>query len=346
MDCGIRILRKNTILQETQRMNIDKVVSGMVITGMPVLIVEKKVAVAKNGKSYADLTVRDSTGTLKCKVWNFTDEEWIKAGAVATVSGDTTSYQGEVQFTIALLERNLTAKPSDFAKKSRFDVGDMYESIEGIVEGFTEPLTKYVAKALLENYKDAVKVAPAATGVHNAWVGGLLEHVWSMCGMAGQIITNYKSNYGSKLSTDKVYFGLIFHDIGKIEEYDIYNPAFPKTASGLLVNHLVLGPSMVWEIANKWVEKEKSHSLRDYAEFSRERDHLMHVLAAHHGTHEWGSCVQPVSLEAILVHQIDLIDSRMMHALELTEGKEGQIAGFSEKSWTNRTPYLMYNKEV
>lgn len=326
-------------------MSIDKISAGMTIAGMPVLIVEKKVAVAKNGKSYADLTVRDSTGTLKCKVWNFTDEEWIKAGAVATVSGDTSSYQGEVQFTIALLERNLTAKPSDFAKKSRFDVEKMFVEIEEVVNGFTEPLTRYVSRTLLKNYKDGIKVAPAATGVHNAWVGGLLEHVWSMCNMAGPIIGNYKYNYGSKLSTDKVYFGLIFHDIGKIEEYDIYNPAFPKTPDGLLVNHLVLGPSMVWESANRWFEGEEKHGM-SYAEFARERNHLMHVLASHHGTLEWGSPVQPVSLEAILVHQIDLIDSRVMHALELTEGKEGQIAGFSDKSWINRTPFLMYTKEV
>lgn len=326
-------------------MSISKIVSGMSVAGMPVLIVEKKVAVAKNGKSYADLTVRDSTGTLKCKVWNYTDEEWIKAGAVATISGDAGNYNGEVQFTASLLERNLIAKPSDFAKKSRMDIDKIYEDIEEVVEHFTEPLTKHVAKTLLKNYSDAFKVAPAATGVHNAWVGGLLEHVWSMCNMAGPIIGNYKHNYGSKLSTDKVYFGLVFHDIGKIEEYDIYNPAFPKNPDGILVNHLVLGPSLVWEAANKWFEGQEKPDT-SFADFARERNHLMHILAAHHGELAWGSPVVPASLEAILVHQIDLIDSRMMHALELTEGKEGQVAGFSEKSWTCKTPYLMYNKEV
>lgn len=326
-------------------MSIQKITSGMTIAGMPVLIVEKKVAVAKNGKAYADLTVRDSSGTLKCKVWNFTDEEWIKAGSVATISGDASSYQGEVQFTISLLERNLTAKPSDFAKKSRMDIDRLYTDIEAEVEGFTEPLTKHVAKTLLKTYSGAIKVAPAATGVHNAWVGGLIEHVWSMCNMAGPILGNYKGNYGSRLSTDKVYFGLIFHDIGKVKEYDIYNPAFPKTPEGLLVNHIVLGPALVWEAANRWFDAQEKTEM-SFSDFSKERDHLMHILSSHHGTPEWGSPTQPVTLEAILVHQIDLLDSRVMHALELTEGKEGQIAGFSEKSWINRTPYMLYNKEV
>jgi 3'-5' exoribonuclease len=329
-------------------MNIEKITSGMTVTGIPVLIVEKKVAVAKNGKSYADLTVRDSTGTLKCKVWNFADEEWIKAGAVATISGDASTYQGEVQFTINALERNLTAKPSDFAKKSRFDVEKMYLEVCALADGISEPLTKHIIKSLMETYSNPFKVAPAATGVHNAWTGGLLEHVWSMCTMAGPLISNYKDNYKIPISADKVYFGIILHDIGKIEEYDVYNPAFPKTADGLLVNHLVLGPAMVFEAANCWFDTLKKGKERcmSYQDFVRERNHLMHILAAHHGELLWGSPVVPASLEAILVHQIDLIDSRMMHALELAEGKEGQIAGFSEKSWTNRTPYLMYNKEV
>jgi 3'-5' exoribonuclease len=326
-------------------MSIQKITSGMAIAGMPVLIVEKKVAVAKNGKSYADLTVRDSTGTLKCKVWNFTDEEWIKAGAVATISGDAGNYQGEVQFTISLLERNLTAKPSDFAKKSRFDIDILYKNVEEVVEGFEEPLTKHIAKTLLKSYSEAIKVAPAATGVHNAWVGGLLEHIWSMCLMAEPTIEHYKTHYDSPLSEDKVYFGLIFHDIGKVKEYDIFNPAFPKTPEGLLVNHIVLGPALVWEAANRWFGVNVKPGM-EFAYFSKERDHLMHILASHHGTPEWGSPVQPVTLEAILVHQIDLLDSRVMHALELTEGKEGPVAGFSEKSWTNRTPYMLYNKEV
>jgi 3'-5' exoribonuclease len=320
-------------------MNIEKITSGMTVTGIPVLIAEKKVAVAKNGKSYADLTVRDSTGTLKCKVWNFADEEWIKAGAVATISGDASTYQGEVQFTINALERNLTAKPSDFAKKSRFDIEQMYKHIEEVVEGFTEPLTKYVAETLLANYKDGIKVAPAATGVHNAWVGGLLEHVWSMCLMAESIIDNYKTHYGSKLSADKVYFGIVFHDIGKIEEYDIYNPAFPKTPDGLLVNHLVLGPAMVWEVTNRWFETQEKTGMA-YAEFARERHHLMHILAAHHGQLSFGSPVVPSSLEALIVHHLDMIDSKVMHAIELIEGKEGPVKGFSEKSWTQSTLFM------
>ena len=33
--------------------------------------------------------------------------------------------------------------------------------------------------------------------------------------------------------------------------------------------------------------------------------HLLHLIASHHGTLEWGSPVRPKTLEAILLHQID-----------------------------------------
>ena len=67
----------------------------------------------------------------------------------------------------------------------------------------------------------------------------------------------------------------------------------------------------------------------------------MHLLAAHHGCLEWGSPVKPVTVEAIMVHHLDNLDSKVTHALELSMGNEGPIPGFSEKSWIERTYYKL-----
>lgn len=82
------------------------------------------------------------------------------------------------------------------------------------------------------------------------------------------------------------------------------------------------------------------------AEFVNERNQLVHIIASHHGKLEFGSPVVPSTLEAILVHNMDMIDSKFMHALELVEGKEGQIKGFSDRSWTEKTSYLRYKDET
>lgn len=323
--------------------SIAALAEGMSFQGLPALIVEKKVAATKNGKSYADLTVRDKSGSLKCKIWNYNvDPDYLVEGKVILIGGDVSSYQGDLQ---AVLNSYAPSElpPQDFAKSSRFKTEEMWEDVLKIVADIKEPMTSHVIRTLLNKHTIGFQRAPAARDIHNAWYGGLLEHVWNMCGMAPAIIDRYTTHYKSPLSKDKVMFGLILHDVGKIVEYDWSNPSFKYRPEGLMTNHLVLGPSIVYEECNAYWRSGPSMTLE---EFTRERAHLMHVLAAHHGTLEWGSPVQPVTLEAILVHQIDLIDSRVMHALELTEGKAGQIAGFSEKSWATKTSYMKYNTEA
>lgn len=325
-------------------MSLKQLTSGMTLAGVPVLIVEKKVATAKNGKSYADLIVRDSSASLKCKIWNFTDSDWIAVGKVVDISGDTSTYNGELQFTASLINPNSSKKPEEFSKKTRFDADQMWAELMSFVEAMEEGLPKYIAGVLLIKNKDAFKRSPAATGMHNAWYGGLLEHTLGMCKLAKEICYHYESAYGEgKFSPDKVMFGILLHDIGKIWEYSTGNSAFPHTGNGLLANHITMGPAMVYEEANKWFNPSDDI---DFVRFERERAHLMHLIAAHHGQVDWGSPVPPASLEAILVHHIDNLDTKFMHALELVEGKEGQIPGFSEKSWNTKTSYLKYNTEA
>ena len=321
-------------------MAIQDLKEGMSVN-MHALVVEKKNAVAKNGKPYADLVVSDKTGKLKCKIWSYEDENVIVVvGKPILIDVDVSSYNGELQGVIK------GYYPSDMdimhlAKSTRFKVGEMLADIKETVEEFTEPMTKYVAQSIIKETSElGFTRAPAATGVHNAWLGGLIEHTWSMLQLAKPIVEHYSHMYGAKLSMDKVYFGIILHDFFKTEEYDYENLAFPRRPEGFLVNHIVLGSAHVFETANYWYHHAGGMDVMKDGAFFSERDHLMHLVASHHGTTEWGSPVVPSTLEAILLHQLDMIDSRFMHALELVEGKEGPVKGFSEKSWTQKTSFM------
>ena len=215
----------------------------------------------------------------------------------------------------------------------------MFESIQVEAEFISEPLTKKVTLALLKKHEELIKRAPAAMKQHNAWIGGLTEHIWSMLQYATNLVNHYKENYNKSLSKDKVIFGIIAHDLGKIIEYT-YDSAIGYAPRGVLTPHIVAGACWVYEEANKaW----PTMGLMAPDEFARERDHLVHIVASHHGKGEWGSPVVPSTLEAVLVHQIDMIDSKFMHAMELVEGKAGPTPGFSEKSWSEKTQYLQYN---
>ena len=315
-------------------MEIQNLKEGMT-ANLFALVVEKKVANAKNGKPYADLVVRDKSGTLKCKIWGFIDTGIVVPGSVLDLVVDISTYNGELQATISSYTPS-DRSPMDFCKSTRFKVDEMYADISKTIDGFTEPMTRYIAGKFIKD--SGFTQAPAATGVHNAWLGGLIEHTWSMLQLAKPIVEHYSNVYGAKLSKDKVLFGVICHDAFKSYEYDYRNLAFPKAPDGILVNHIVLGPAVIYSLAHKWL-KEYGGEM-DRFDYIRERNHLMHLVASHHGSTEWGSPVVPSTLEAVLLHQLDMVDSRFMHALELVEGKEGPIEGFSEKSWTQKTSFM------
>lgn len=316
-----------------------------VVEGLTVLIEDKKEAVTKNGKPYLNLSVRDKTGSIQGRLWDYNPEKHkaAKAGSAVQIWATVEEFPiGTLQLNIKQIEESLD-DPTQFYKCTRFNVEDMWADLVKLVGSFEEPMTKYVAEEILlkhASFIDAFKKAPAARKVHNAWFGGLLEHVHSLCTIAEPVIKHYQSRY-VKFSRDKVLFGLMMHDAGKIIEYDYSKPSFDKTGVGILTNHMVIGPAWVYEKANQFAPKSDELGW-SVDKFKLERAHLMHVIAAHHGQIIWGSPVTPASLEAILVHHLDNLDSKMLLAVELVEGKPGPIKGFSEMSYFEKTEYLQY----
>jgi 3'-5' exoribonuclease len=318
--------------------------NGDQLDGLDVLIEKRSEAKTKNGKPYLRLTIRDKTGSLECVFWGYDPARHTHPeGSCCKVFGAMSSYNDTLQVTLADMQDS-AAQAEAFAKSTRFDVEVMWTELAERIEAMTEPLTKFVAEEILlgDAMMEAFKKAPAAKTVHNAWYGGLVEHVWSLCRVADGVIAHYQKTYCEKISKDKVIFGLMLHDAGKVVEYDYSHPAFAYTAVGQLTPHIVLGPAWVYEKANKW----RTDSLRAGAltreDFKLERAHLMHILAAHHGKIEWGSPVAPATMEALLVHQLDLLDSRVLHALDYITGKAGPTPGFSERSYFEKTAYLQY----
>lgn len=320
-------------------MTLSNLQTGMTFEGMHVLVEKRSEGITKTGKPYLNLTVRDQKTALNAKIWDYNKESHgdIPEGDVVCISGAVEEYQGSPQLRIYAASESLEDM-SKFVKSSRFDVDEMWSKLISITDSFREPLTKFVTEEILLKHGktiDAFKRAPAAKKIHNAWHGGLLEHIVSLCMIAEPVIHHYQTRYKANISRDKVMFGLIMHDAGKIVEYDFSGANFGFTAVGRLTNHMVLGPAWTFEAANRFPGKESIPN------FKLERAHLMHVLAAHHGREEWGSPVKPSTLEALVVHHLDNLDSKVMHALELIESdKPGDTPMFSEQSYFERVSYL------
>jgi 3'-5' exoribonuclease len=254
---------------------------------------------ANNGSAYMDLTFRDSTGVISAKLWDcdrFKLE--FEAGDVVLVDGTVEEYRGASQIRVRKItpcapgEFNLR----DFLPQSVRDPEEMYEALLERLQRVPEGPIRSLLLAVMEDSEisEKYKLAPAATSFHHAYLGGLLEHVSSLVELGDEVCDHY-----GWLDRDMVLAGLVLHDIGKIEELS-FNRGFSYTTRGQLLGHITIG----LEILNG-----KMRQIPDFP--GPLRDKIEHLILSHHGKMEFGSPKEPMFPEALLVHYLDDMDSKL-----------------------------------
>jgi 3'-5' exoribonuclease len=90
------------------------------------------------------------------------------------------------------------------------------------------------------------------------------------------------------------------HDIGKLQELAYEGGAGSYTRDGNMVGHIALGLMLVRETIN------------GISGFPLElRAQVEHLVASHHGTREYGSPVEPKSIEAFILASVDELDAKI-----------------------------------
>ena len=157
-----------------------------------------------------------------------------------------------------------------------------------------------------------LKTAPAAKKMHHAYIGGLLEHTLSMVMLSVKIAGHY-----SGIDKDLLIAGAVLHDLGKVREFE-YESRIDYSDEGRLVNHIVIAVQMLEE------------KLQQIDTFPRNlADLLKHMIISHHGTREFGSPEPPKTIEAVLLHYIDEIDSKVNAIREFIATQD------TEENWTS-----------
>jgi 3'-5' exoribonuclease len=162
-------------------------------------------------------------------------------------------------------------------------------------------------RALLDSFLDdpelqpAFLKAPAAKRIHHAFEGGLCEHTLSVLQLGWRICDHYP-----QLDRDLVTAGCVLHDFGKCRELKLEPEDFDYTDEGRFVGHLLLTCQLI---------REKAARIPDFPAELEWR--ITHLVAAHHGRREYGSPKEPVTLEAVVVHALDDLDSRMSSFAQL-----------------------------
>ncbi len=278
-------------------------VGGLVpneIVTVQFIVTNKEIRQKKTGEPYLSLQLADRTGEIEAKMWDnveevmhtFDRDDFVKAKGLMQL------YQKRAQFTIHKLRRLEDGEVDfgDYFPCSERNIDEMFAELQGTVSALGNPHLRSLLEAVLRDQDIAgkFKVAPAAKTIHHACRGGLIEHVLSLCALAKLIASHYKD-----VDLDLVLTGAVLHDIGKIEELS-YQRSFTYSSEGQLLGHIVIGLKI---LADK---------VREVPDFPpRLRTVLEHLIISHHGELEFGSPKVPGFPEALLLHHLDNMDSKM-----------------------------------
>jgi 3'-5' exoribonuclease len=284
------------------------------------LVHVKDVRQKKSGDPYLSLLLGDRTGEVDAKMWDnvaevmdtFDRDDFVK------VKGLLQIFQNRPQLTIHKMARVLDSDVDfgDYFPASARDPMEMFAELRGIVAGIGNPHLRDVLNAFLDDEPLArmYRTAPAAKSVHHAWLGGLIEHVLSVCSLGKTMAAHYPY-----VDLDLLLTGAILHDVGKIAELT-YERSFGYSAEGQLLGHIVIGLRLLHE------------KLQRFPEFPPKLRVLVeHLIVSHHGEMEFGSPKIPLFPEALLLHFLDNLDSKMecMRKMVATDRHvEGYFTGY------------------
>ena len=304
------------------RVPVKDLVAGQDLDGV-YLVVEVVIRAAKNGSKYIQATFCDRTGTIPVRQWDANDSVMAeyRAGGYVRVRGRVELYKNAMQMIVftALNADHEPVDAAEFIPVSTRPLPEMERELDALVETIADPDYKRLLKAITNDPVTRPKIVqgPAASSLHHAWRGGLIEHVLSACKTAQSI-----AEQRPFMNRDLLITGVILHDIGKIEELDA-GPGFAYTDTGRLCGHIVLGALLV------------DRFIRTLENFPpRKRDLIIHLILSHHGTHEFGSPVEPATMEAVALHHLECMDAKVQGIQtiierERTSGNENAWSEFS-----------------
>ncbi len=288
---------------------------GDSISNEPFLLQDTILRNTKDNRPYLLFNLRDKTGQLGGVFWDIPDyvKSWARTGSIVLITGRVNSYKDSIQILATDMNQATNPDMADFLPSSARSTAEMLTELKQLIGELADPWQGLLTHLLLnEEYLPKFQSAPAARIMHHGYIGGLIEHSLSMANLGKMLSQHY--DYVNK---DLLIAGALLHDMGKTEEYSVQE-SFSHSEDGRLVGHIVRAIVMI----------EKGAAEINFPE--TELRELIHLVASHHGTQEWGSPVVPQTLEAVLLHQVDLLDSRVQGFLDHVRDDQ------SEDSWTDK----------
>lgn len=272
---------------------------------------------AGRGGDFLAITLQDATGEIAARAFDnverlrdeFDEGEFVKA------QGRVQQFNGRLQFVIEHVRRVMTGPDSQDRREGfREDLllpaaprplDEMWAELERTLAGIRNPHLSALAAEIVRRFENRLRIWPAARTVHHAYRGGLLEHLLTMAEAGRALAVLYGAD------ADLVVVGALVHDIGKLQELD-YSTGVAYSRDGNLVGHITLGVLMV---------QDACRALPGFPDALR--THVTHLVVSHHGARERGAPVEPMTVEALILAEVDDLDAKINQVRKALEESDG-----------------------
>ncbi|MGE5815358.1 MAG: 3'-5' exoribonuclease YhaM family protein [Acidobacteriota bacterium] len=280
------------------------------------LCARKELRSGRNG-DFLTLMLQDNTGQVVAKIFQDVDtlRHEFDAGEFVKVVGRGGIYHQRLELILDKIrrvhdpDRHDGFREEDCIPCAPRPIDDMWrELMEVVAREATNPWVRALLDRALARYGERMRIWPAAQLVHHAYRGGLLEHVLKM----SEVGVSLAKLYGADSSV--VLAGVLLHDIGKLEELE-YECVTRYSTAGNLLGHITLGAQAVSRLAD---------SIEGFpADLEIE---IAHLVLSHHGSREFGSPVEPMTVEAFILAAVDDLDAKIHQVRRHVAEDEGEGA--------------------
>lgn len=282
-------------------------------------------ASSRTGDSFFKLMLGDVSGSIKGIIWDRSMvAEPIRPDDILLISGEVKDYHGPqliINYFKKVNKENINR--AHFQPVAARRPADMWEELQEVVS--THATDEYLQELLKVFFADEALGrkflnAPAAKVIHHNYLGGLLEHTLEVI----EICLKIAALYPDKIYKPLLVTGAVFHDVGKIEEYDQESFTFQQTDKGRLLGHITIGLEILRELMAKIPLFPDSL-----------RVELEHMLISHHGEKEWGSPEVPQTVNAFALFHADLVSARLKQFMQIMDS-----AAREDLQWTKFDRFL------
>ena len=251
--------------------------------------------VAKNGSHYANLKVTAQKGeAISVTVWDLGENEGPHIEDIITLDLDalkSIKFPKMADFGWFRSSRKATADDPLYQLIPRpIDKEDWDLCINHMLDFCSDTALMDFIQQERDNLYEQYRNQTAATSLHHAFKGGLLNHTYELLHMLEGLYPTLPP-----LKLERCIIAILFHDYGKLKEYD----------------ENMEGTKYMYLMGHTYISAHVLHNKLNASGISNEETiRIVHCVLAHHGQLEYGSPVVPCTQEALVVHYIDNLSAR------------------------------------